>query len=116
MKMDENMKQMKPFFRKTDMLLSTTWPMRQESSFGSYLSSLMQVLKMQWTVIRLCLAKAESYQRVRSFIKKFREIQFLLMVIANDKTWVCGYNPETKQQSSQWKSSSPPVQRRPDKE
>jgi len=33
---------------------------------------------------------------------------FLENVITGDETWVYGYDPETKVQSSQWKSSSFP--------
>lgn len=36
------------------------------------------------------------------------EQEFMSRVITGDKTWVYGYDPETKQQSSQWKSPSPP--------
>jgi hypothetical protein len=33
---------------------------------------------------------------------------FLSRVITSDEGWVYGYNPETKQQSSQWKSATSP--------
>ena len=33
---------------------------------------------------------------------------FLCRVIIGDKSWVYGYDPETKQQSSQWKSPTSP--------
>jgi len=33
---------------------------------------------------------------------------FISNIITADKTWVYGYDPETKQQSSQWKSSNSP--------
>ena len=33
---------------------------------------------------------------------------FMSRVITGDKTWVYGYDPETKQQSSQWKSLTSP--------
>jgi len=33
---------------------------------------------------------------------------FLGNVITGDETWVCGYDPETRVQSSQWKSPSSP--------
>ena len=33
---------------------------------------------------------------------------FLSRVITGDESWVCGYDPETKQQSSQWKSPTSP--------
>jgi hypothetical protein len=29
-------------------------------------------------------------------------------IILGDESWVCGYDPETKQQSSQWKSPQSP--------
>jgi hypothetical protein len=32
---------------------------------------------------------------------------FLSRIIIGDKSWVYGYDPETKRQSSQWKSPSP---------
>jgi hypothetical protein len=31
---------------------------------------------------------------------------YLLIIITGEKIWVYCYNPETKQQSSQWKSQS----------
>jgi histone-lysine N-methyltransferase SETMAR len=34
--------------------------------------------------------------------------EFLKTVITGDETWVYGYDPETKMQSSQWKVSSSP--------
>ena len=37
---------------------------------------------------------------------------FLNRIITTDKTWLFYYDPETKQQSSQWKSSDSPLQRR----
>ena len=36
------------------------------------------------------------------------EPDFLKKVITGDESWVCGYDPETKAQSSQWKSSGSP--------
>jgi hypothetical protein len=33
---------------------------------------------------------------------------FLSKVVTGDESWVYGYDPETKQQSSQWKSPSSP--------
>jgi len=40
---------------------------------------------------------------------------FLSRVITGDESWVYGYNPETKQQSSQWKSPMSPRPKRPDR-
>jgi hypothetical protein len=37
-----------------------------------------------------------------------RDPEFLKTVITGDETWVYGYDPETKVQSSQWKHSSSP--------
>jgi hypothetical protein len=36
------------------------------------------------------------------------DLNFISIVITGDESWVFGYDPETKQQSSQWKSSTPP--------
>jgi len=33
---------------------------------------------------------------------------FLSRFVTGDESWVCGYDPETKQQSSQWKSPTSP--------
>jgi histone-lysine N-methyltransferase SETMAR len=33
---------------------------------------------------------------------------FLPSIVTGDESWVCGYNPETKQMSSQWKTPSSP--------
>jgi hypothetical protein len=33
---------------------------------------------------------------------------FISNIITSDETWVYGYDPETKQQSSQWKSPNSP--------
>jgi len=33
---------------------------------------------------------------------------FMGQIITDDKTWVYGYDPETKRQSSQWKSADSP--------
>jgi len=40
---------------------------------------------------------------------------FLSRVITGDESWVYGYNPETKQQSSQWKNPTSPRPKRPDR-
>jgi len=35
-------------------------------------------------------------------------VQFLKNIMTGDESWVYGYDPETKQQSSQWKGPTPP--------
>jgi hypothetical protein len=46
---------------------------------------------------------------VRDMLKcNDRDPEFLKAVITGDETWVYGYDPETKVQSSQWKHSSSP--------
>jgi len=37
-----------------------------------------------------------------------RDPEFMRTIITGDKTWVYGYNPETKFQSSQWKHPKSP--------
>jgi len=36
------------------------------------------------------------------------DVQFLKNVVTGDESWVYGYDPETKQQLSQWKGSMSP--------
>jgi len=40
---------------------------------------------------------------------------FLFRIITGDESWVYGNDPETKQQSSQWKSPMSPRPKRPDR-
>ena len=37
------------------------------------------------------------------FERSCEDVQFLKITVTGDESWVYGYNPETKQQSSQWK-------------
>jgi len=39
---------------------------------------------------------------------KENDPNFFYKVITGDKSWCCGYDPETKQQSSQWKTPASP--------
>ena len=48
----------------------------------------------------LCKGLQEQAKKERDFRSKFR---------AGDESWVYGYDPETKQQSSQWKSHPPAI-------
>ena len=41
--------------------------------------------------------------------------EFLNIVATGDESWVYGYDPETKAQSSQWKHSSSQMPKRPGK-
>ena len=47
-----------------------------------------------------------------SVCKELKQVRddpnFISNIITCDETWVCGYDPETKQQSSQWKSPNSP--------
>jgi len=36
------------------------------------------------------------------------DVQFLKNIVTSDKSWVYGYNPDTKQQLSQWKGPTSP--------
>jgi len=51
--------------------------------------------------LALCKGLQEQAKKERGFHSKFR---------AGDKSWVCGYDPGTKQQSSQWKSHPSAIQ------
>ena len=57
----------------------------------------------------------EQHQKIAGdlFEHSCEDVQFLKNIVIGDEFWVYRYNPETKQQSSQWKGPSPP---RPKKE
>jgi hypothetical protein len=38
----------------------------------------------------------------------YNDPQILSRVVTGDETWCCGYNPETKQAWSQWKTPNSP--------
>jgi len=42
------------------------------------------------------------------FERSCEDVQFLKNIVTGDESWVYGYNPETKQQSSQWKCPTSP--------
>jgi hypothetical protein len=49
--------------------------------------------------LNVCLELREKANKDPTFISK---------IITGDKSWIYGYDPETKQQSSQWKSPQSP--------
>ena len=42
------------------------------------------------------------------FERSCEDVQFLKSIVTGDESWVYGYDPETKQQSSQWKGPTSP--------
>ena len=42
------------------------------------------------------------------FERSCEDVQFLKNTVTDDESWVYGYDPETKQQSSQWKGPTSP--------
>jgi len=42
------------------------------------------------------------------FERSFEDVQFLKNIVTGDESWVYGYEPETKQQSSRWKGPTSP--------
>jgi hypothetical protein len=63
------------------------------------------------SVPRLLQNEQKQYrlQVCRELQQKLREDpHFFSKVVTGDKSWVYGYEPETKQQSSQWMSPSSP--------
>jgi hypothetical protein len=59
---------------------------------------------------KICALQKQNHVSVSGASSKSSERPSSLwwLRITNDKTWVYGYKPETKQQSFQWKSSSLP--------
>ena len=56
----------------------------------------------------------EQRQRIARYLfeRSCEDVQFLKNTVTGDESWVYGYDPETKQQSSQWKG---PTSMRPKK-
>jgi len=53
--------------------------------------------------------KAHRVSVCREYKQQARDdTNFISSIITGDETWVYGYDPETKQQSSQWKSPNSP--------
>jgi len=42
------------------------------------------------------------------FESSCEDVQFLKNIVTGEESWVYGYDPETKQQSSQWKDLTSP--------
>ena len=66
-------------------------------------------------VREVCAASANSDQREQRqtiardlFERSCEGVQFLKNIVRGDESWVYGYDPETKQQSSQWKGPTSP--------
>jgi hypothetical protein len=67
-------------------------------NFRGVWSRLLTSDQKQWRV-NLCLELWEKANEDPTFISR---------IITGDKSWNYGYDPETKQQSSQWKSPQSP--------
>jgi len=53
--------------------------------------------------------REQSQKIARDLFERLCEdVQFLKNVVTGDESWVYGYDPETKQQSSQWKGPTSP--------
>ncbi|GFX97903.1 uncharacterized protein TNCV_4905541 [Trichonephila clavipes] len=58
------------------------------------------------------LTEDQQFQRLATYIYIFQsesdDPEFIKLIITRDESWAYGYDPETKQQSSQWKTSGSP--------
>ena len=54
--------------------------------------------------------QCEQRQKIAGdlFDQSCEDVQFLKNIVTGDESWVYGYDPQTKQQSSQWKGPSSP--------
>ena len=79
----------------------TWWHMNQrfEAACCKICSHLLKDGQTQ-NQLALCNGLQEQAKKERGFHSKFR---------AGDESWVCGYDPGTMQQSSQWKSHPPAI-------
>jgi len=84
-------------------------------SFGSVQNFLTTDLNMRRVSVKFipCVLMVEQKQQSLSISLELHnratsDSSFLGNVITGDETWVYGYDPETRVQSSQWKSPSSP--------
>jgi hypothetical protein len=84
-------------------------------SYGSVQAILMSELNMQHAAAKfvLQLLTPEQKEHCVAVCQDLREHAtdnppFTSRIITSDEYWVCGYDPETKRQSSQWKSPTSP--------
>jgi len=84
-------------------------------SYGSVQNILTTDLNMRQVSAKFVppVLMVNRKQRRLSFSLELRDratsdSSFLGNVITGDETWTCGYDPETRVQSSQWKSPSSP--------
>jgi hypothetical protein len=67
-------------------------------------------------VLRILTAdQKQQCVNVYTELRQLTSETFLSRVITSVKSWVYGYNTETKQQSSQWKSPTSPKPKKVDK-
>lgn len=87
---------------------------------GLVSSSIHRIIRQELGMVKVCarwvprvLSSQQKLQRVAdstAFLKQYRERgeRFLDSIITADETWVSLYDPETKQDSSVWKTPSSP--------
>jgi len=84
-------------------------------SYGSVQNILTTDLNIRWVSAKFvpCVLTVEQKQQRLSIVNcAASDSSFLENVIRGCETWVYGYDPETRVQSSQWKSPSPRVKKR----
>jgi len=84
-------------------------------AFGTYQKILTEELQMRHVSAKFvpCLLTAEQMDNRVSLCTDLRQQaqndpNFKYSLITDDESWVYGYDPETKQMSSQWKTASSP--------
>jgi hypothetical protein len=110
-KTDENVDQVKELVYKNRRITIHDIANMLGVSFGSVQSFLIDSLNMHWLAVKFMPSLLSKKQKERC-INMCRDFQarleggaeFFSKIIKGDETWVYGYDPETKKQSSQWKS------------
>jgi len=84
-------------------------------SYGTFQAILTQDLNMQRVAAKFAprILTAEQKEWRLSVAKNMlqeaeSDENFMGQIITGDETWVYGYDPETKRQSSRWKSAESP--------
>jgi len=83
-----------------------------EDEFGISVGSCDAILTDDLHMKRVCAKFVPRLQRQTIardlFEYSCEDVQFLKNIVTGDESWVYGYDPETKQQSSQWKGRTSP--------
>ncbi|GFV29789.1 uncharacterized protein TNCV_1926141 [Trichonephila clavipes] len=84
----------------------------KEGSCDEILRKDMNMRRVSAKFVPRLLTEDQQFQRLATSPDLFQserdDPEFMKFIITGDESWVYGYDPETKQQSSQWKTPGSP--------